>query len=273
LHRWGYRRYRELSNPRKLLALELSCRRIAALGDARLRHTLATNLLDLLHPVGLVHCESNFVGIRNGNIGGGSSGGWVNIIDRYTKVKRYCGAPFETRHVGKRKVPFPIEGEWIGEKLNGSRKRGIGLHCTNASGTDLPEASLDTVLSCATAPGLRNAFERIEELDAHRLIYHLPKPGPDGRTQLVLSPLEPVSRQVPPPGLSPTHPIWPCTTLCGAFATVGSIPAVLLCDLGHCFSHDSPDAQRSATEVGSHHVLRPATSGIIVGTTCRPFFR
>jgi hypothetical protein len=27
-------------------------------------------------------------------------------------------------------------------------------------------------------------------LDEHRLIYRLPKPGPDGRTQLMLSPLE-----------------------------------------------------------------------------------
>jgi len=34
------------------------------------------------------------------------------------------------------------------------------------------------------------AAERLQELDAHRLIYHLPKPGPDGRTPLILSPLE-----------------------------------------------------------------------------------
>jgi len=46
------------------------------------------------------------------------------------------------------------------------------------------------------------AAERIEELDRHRLIYHLPKPGPDGRTQLILSPLELIERLaalVPPP--------------------------------------------------------------------------
>jgi DNA-directed RNA polymerase subunit RPC12/RpoP len=43
---------------------------------------------------------------------------------------------------------------------------------------------------------------RLEELDAHRLIYHLPKPGPDGRAQLLLSPLELIERiaaLVPPP--------------------------------------------------------------------------
>jgi hypothetical protein len=52
---------------------------------------------------------------------------------------------------------------------------------------------------CARAPF---AAERIEELDRHRLIYHLPKPGPDGRTQLILSPLELIERiaaLVPPP--------------------------------------------------------------------------
>jgi hypothetical protein len=46
------------------------------------------------------------------------------------------------------------------------------------------------------------AAERLEELNAHRLIYHLPKPGPDGRTQLILSPLELIERiaaLVPPP--------------------------------------------------------------------------
>jgi hypothetical protein len=52
---------------------------------------------------------------------------------------------------------------------------------------------------CARPPF---AGERIEELDRHRLIYHLPKPGPDGRTQLIVSPLELIERLaalVPPP--------------------------------------------------------------------------
>jgi len=52
---------------------------------------------------------------------------------------------------------------------------------------------------CARPPF---AAERIEELDRHRLIYHLPKPGPDGRTQRILSPLELIERiaaLVPPP--------------------------------------------------------------------------
>ena len=46
------------------------------------------------------------------------------------------------------------------------------------------------------------AADRIEELDRHRLIYHLPWPGSGGRTQLILSPLELIERiaaLVPPP--------------------------------------------------------------------------
>jgi hypothetical protein len=52
---------------------------------------------------------------------------------------------------------------------------------------------------CARPPF---AAERLHELDRHRLIYHLPKPGPDERTQLILSPLELIERiaaLVPPP--------------------------------------------------------------------------
>lgn len=44
---------------------------------------------------------------------------------------------------------------------------------------------------CARPPF---AAERLEELDAQRLIYHLPKPGPAGKTQLILSPLELIGR-------------------------------------------------------------------------------
>jgi hypothetical protein len=55
LHRWGYARYRDLFNERQLLGLAatrlllaLSCQRIMAVGDERVRHALATNLSDLL---------------------------------------------------------------------------------------------------------------------------------------------------------------------------------------------------------------------------------
>jgi len=44
---------------------------------------------------------------------------------------------------------------------------------------------------CARPPC---AAHRREELHAHRLIYPLPKPGPDGRTELILLPLELIGR-------------------------------------------------------------------------------
>lgn len=171
LHRWGYNHYRELFNARQLLALELGCRHIAAVSDARLRHALATNISDLLRyqnmlcrydtmalksldifsvhgfPVGLVQCESNVLGIRNGNGVGVGSGGWVNIIDKYVKAKRYCDSPFEVRHNGRRKIQVPIKGEWIGERSNGSRQRTIALHCASSAAIELRDASLDAVFT------------------------------------------------------------------------------------------------------------------------------
>ena len=170
LHRWGYNHYRELFNPRQLLALELSCRLISEIEDPRVRSALATNLSDLLRyqnmlcrydtmalkaldifsvhgfPVGLVQCESNFTGIVNGagtNIG---SGGWSNIIDKYAKAKRYCEAPFEVRRIGSRNLRIPIEGEWIGENRQGGGRK-VAIRCESATESALPRDSLDAVLT------------------------------------------------------------------------------------------------------------------------------
>jgi putative DNA methylase len=170
LHRWGYRRYADLFNERQLLGLELSCQRISAIESERVRHALATNLSDLLRyqnmlcrydtmalksldifsvhgfPVGLVQCESNLLGIVNGkgtNIG---SGGWSNIIDKYEKAKRYCDEPFEVLP-GQRKTIVPIKGEWIGERLNGSRSRAVTLRCSSSTELALPLNSLDGVFT------------------------------------------------------------------------------------------------------------------------------
>ncbi len=74
---------------------------------------------------------------------------------------------------------------------------------------------------CARPPF---AADRREELDAQRLIDHLPKPGPAGRTPLILSPLELIGRiaaRVPPPRqhrhryygvLAPNSPLRPAVT-------------------------------------------------------------
>lgn len=174
LHRWGYRRYHELFNARQLLGLELSCRWIAAVRNERIREALATNLSDLLRyqnmlcrydamalksldvfsvhgfPVGLIQCESNMLGItgRKGQPVG--SGGWLNIVEKFAKAKRYCAQPFEIRHEGKRKVEVPIRGEWIGAFRNGvhpPEHREVTLLCDDSSLAKLGDAKFDAVFT------------------------------------------------------------------------------------------------------------------------------
>lgn len=175
LHRWGYIRYREMFNARQLLGLELSARMIARTSNERIRNALATNLSDLLRyqnmlcrydsmalksldifsvhgfPVGLIQCESNFLGImdpnKNSCVG---SGGWANIIEKYRKAKAYCDSPFEIRHWGRRKEIVPIKGEWIGDVPNGEHKnerRSVELRCRDAADAGLSPLSLDAVLT------------------------------------------------------------------------------------------------------------------------------
>ena len=170
LRRWGYSRYREMFNPRQLLGLELSCRLISEIDDERVRYALATNLSDLLRyqnmlcrydtmalksldifsihgfPVGLVQCESNLLGIVNAAGSNVGSGGWSNIVAKYVKAKHYCDAPYEVRHIGSRKIRVPIEGERIGERLNGARRR-VAIHCRSATETGLAANSLDAVFT------------------------------------------------------------------------------------------------------------------------------
>ena len=170
LHRWGYKNYRDMFNPRQLLGLELSCRLIAETKDQRIRNALATNLSDLLRyqnmlcrydtmalksldifsihgfPVGLIQCESNILGIANSAGSNVGSGGWSNIVDKYVKAKRYCEAPYEVRHEGSRKIRVSISDERIGENLNGTR-RVISIHCKSATEIALAPASLDAVFT------------------------------------------------------------------------------------------------------------------------------
>ncbi len=175
LHRWGYQYYREMFNTRQLFGLELSCRAIAELKDERVRNALATNLSDLLRyqnmlcrydtmalksldifsvhgfPVGLIQCESNLLGITNGSSGTViGSGGWMNIIGKFSKAKAYCDEPFEIQYEGKRDVQVPIVGEWIGDRRVGSRKsekRRVRLMCKSATLSRVPPGSLDAVLT------------------------------------------------------------------------------------------------------------------------------
>jgi adenine-specific DNA methylase len=173
LHRWGYKKYSDLFHPRQLLALELSARLITAIPDERIRRALATNFSDLLRyqnqlcrydsmalkvldifsihgfPVGLIHAEANFLGIVNpATHSAVGSGGWVNIIDKFEKAKSYCDAPFEIR--SKTTTRVPLHGEWIGEFRNGihpRESREVVIHCADSARANIPDQSLDAVLT------------------------------------------------------------------------------------------------------------------------------
>ena len=171
LHGWGYGAYRELFNNRQLLGLESSCRHIASIEDVRVRNALATNLSDLLRyqnmlcrydtmalksldvfsvhgfPVGLVQCESNFLGITNRNGIGVGSGGWSNIVEKYSKAKQYCDAPFEVKHVAGKRIVVETVGEWIGERSDGYPPRSVKIECISSADAKLKPESLDAVFT------------------------------------------------------------------------------------------------------------------------------
>jgi len=174
LHRWGYKKYREMFNARQLLGLELSCELIDKESNEKIRNALATNLSDLLRyqnmlcrydsgalksldifsvhgfPVGLVQCESNLLGISNEDGAIVGSGGWINIIDKYAKAKSYCNQPFEIRYLKGRKTMVHIPEEWIGDQRNdgpSAEKRQVNLYCQSATSADIPPNSLDAVLT------------------------------------------------------------------------------------------------------------------------------
>jgi len=174
LHRWGYKRYLEMFNYRQLLGLELSSRFIVGISDARIRNALATNLSDLLRyqnmlcrydtmalksldifsvhgfPVGLIACESNFLGIPKNDGTNIGSGGWSNIIEKYSRAKAYCDRPFEIDQNGRGKIQIVIPDEWIGDKRNGDSSpddRLVVLQAASSTEADLPKAILDAVLT------------------------------------------------------------------------------------------------------------------------------
>ncbi len=171
LQRWGYSQYRQMFNARQLLGLELSSRLVSKVEDPRVRHALATNLSDLLRyqnmlcrydtwalksldifsvhgfPVGLVQCESNLLGIVNDSGKNVGSGGWTNIIEKYTRAKRYCDAPFEVQRRGSRNLQVQIAGERIGERHDGGGRRRVEIRCADATAVTLNPKSIDAVFT------------------------------------------------------------------------------------------------------------------------------
>lgn len=174
LRRYGYRLYRELFNERQLLALETTAREISKCENPSIRRALFTNLSDLLRyqnmlcrydarslksqdvfsfhgfPVGVTQCESNFLGIydtkRPAVVG---SGGWVNIVEKYTRAKQFCKSPYEVRMSNGKRAKVRME-ESIGRTgLNGSKNghRKVILHCASSTTAEVPPRSLSAVLT------------------------------------------------------------------------------------------------------------------------------
>lgn len=171
LHRWGYRRYREMFNARQLLGLGILLREICAVEAEASRHALLTVFSDILRyqnmlcrydtyalkcqdifsvhgfPVGLVQCENNPLGIPR--IGSGS---FRHFVEKYQRAKDYCHHPFETRFDKGRKQIVPVEGERIEATLADTPEtstiaRGAFLQAGPATAVDLSRVRLDGVFT------------------------------------------------------------------------------------------------------------------------------
>ncbi len=170
LHRWGYRRYREMFTERQLLGLSLLLRRINQVNNPPVRHALLTVFSDFLRyqnmlcrydtyalkcqdifsvhgfPVGLIQCENNLLGIPK--VGAGS---FRHFVEKYLRAKQYCEAPFETRSDGRRKKIVPIPGERISAEFVRhfpiEDERQAYLAASPATTMPLPPQSLDGVFT------------------------------------------------------------------------------------------------------------------------------
>lgn len=170
LHRWGYRRFRELHNERQLLGLAILADKIHA-APAELQPALATvfsdfaryqnmvcrydtaalKVLDVFsihgYPIHRVQCEAALIGYPK--VG---SGGYRHFLAKYAAAKRYCRQPYETVRVNGRKRQVPIAGERIAagfvesdQALGGSRI--ALLRCASITDEPPPPNSVDLVLT------------------------------------------------------------------------------------------------------------------------------
>jgi adenine-specific DNA methylase len=172
LHRWGYRRYRDMFNSRQLYSLGVLLRRIQMVRDTKSRHALATVFSDCLRyqnmlcrydeyalkcqdifavhgfPVGLVQCENNVLGIPK--IG---AGGFRHFVEKYDRAKEYCERPFETVKSKKhRKRLVHVPGERIEASLvtNPRDIQGIRkayLRAGSIEDARFPEGTFDAVFT------------------------------------------------------------------------------------------------------------------------------
>jgi adenine-specific DNA methylase len=170
LHRWGYRRYREMFSERQLAGLGLLLNRICEVKNREVRHALLTVFSDFLRyqnmlcrydtyalkcqdifsvhgfPVGLVQCENNLLGIPR--VGSGS---FRHFVEKYVRAKQYCEAPFETQQNGGRKRVLFVAGEKIKAELvnqfPSTERRQAHLVAASATDIQLMPNSLDGVFT------------------------------------------------------------------------------------------------------------------------------
>ncbi len=97
-------------------------------------------------PVGLIQCENSLLGIPR--VGSGS---FRHFVEKYSRAKQYCLAPFETRTKGSRKEIVPIHGERIVAKFVKTFPRGTQrqayIRAASATEVALPPDSLDGVFT------------------------------------------------------------------------------------------------------------------------------
>lgn len=115
--RWGLRDYRQLSNARQALALELAARFIGAQSDQRIRQALATGLVDW--------CCRRTVGPR-----------WVetNPLTDWPALVDWHGG-------------VPLSDDDRDPAAAGVTPGRVNLYCLDAAHSHLPAASLDAVLT------------------------------------------------------------------------------------------------------------------------------
>jgi putative DNA methylase len=170
LHRWGYRAYQELFNPRQLLGLDTLATAITNVQNSSVRDALFTVFSDTLRyqnmlcrydtyalkildifsvhgfPVGLVQCENSLLGVPK--VG---SGGFRHFVTKYDRAKAYCEKPFEVSP-GPPKRTIDVPGEGINARLvtdfpKKEDPKSAYLQAISADTLDLPLASLDAILT------------------------------------------------------------------------------------------------------------------------------
>ena len=170
LHKWGYHRFRDMFNPRQLLALTTLLQAILRQPQGPVQDALLTVFSDILRyqnmlsrydtyalkvqdifsvhgfPVGLVQCEAHPLGLE-----GIGSGGFRHFVQKYAKAKAYCEAPYEVCFLAGKKKKVQIKGEVIRAHFVSDIPKRTGraalIRKQSATEAELPPGSIDGVFT------------------------------------------------------------------------------------------------------------------------------